>query len=216
MHIKELIDYNDYCNHQNGRSGMANNENRIIDDLYMLEGTDINFESYKNSEFYILDIGCRAGATVIKDLRKLGYAFTYGCDIGEQAHEAWKSNSQWWQEEKLTDFIKKADIHDGNPFDFKFHMVSISHTLEHCYDPEKAVKVIHDLLLDGGIVYVIIPFQTKDELYNHNPHYVSFENEEEHIKFWENNGFEVINHKVVNMHNTQIIPGESRLWLQKI
>ena len=42
MHIKELIDYNDYCNYQNGRSGLANNENKIFDDLYMLK--DIGFD----------------------------------------------------------------------------------------------------------------------------------------------------------------------------
>jgi len=209
VHIKELVDYNDYRNYQNSRSGLANNENKIFDDLYMLKDAGFDLEDYVHTNFNILDIGCRAQADTVKEFHNRGYRSTYGIDIGDKA----KSN---WGTLEICNFLNKADIHNGNPFDFKFHMVSISHTLEHCYDPEKVAKVIHDLLLDSGIVYVIIPFQTKDELYNHHPHYVSFENEEEHIKFWENNGFDVINHKVVNMYNTQIIPGESRLWLQKI
>jgi SAM-dependent methyltransferase len=210
MYVKELSSYNDYYDYQNARSGLGNNENRIFDDLYMLKDVGLDLNEYKDTNFNILDIGCRAAAHIVVEFHNRGYKNTYGMDIGSEAESNWSNNLKM-----LRDFLKKGDIHDGNPFDFKFDMISMSHVLEHLYDPKKAIGVIHDSLSDNGIVYVIIPFQSKDELYNHHPHYVSFENEEEHIKFWEDNGFKVLMHKVVDGNPDQVIPGESRMWIQR-
>jgi 2-polyprenyl-3-methyl-5-hydroxy-6-metoxy-1,4-benzoquinol methylase len=208
MYVKEMKNYTEYYNYQNDRSGLGHNQNKVIDDLYMLKEIGLSLEDYKNQEFYILDIGCRAKAHTVEQLHNLGYHNTYGVDIGGKAEEQWVYSN-------VSSFLKKHDIHKGNPFDFKFHMVTISHTLEHLYDPDKVAQVIYDLLEDNGLIYTIIPFQTKEELFNHGPHYVSFENHKSHINFWEKHNFKNISGKTVDMNNTQAIPGESRLWLQK-
>ena len=75
----------------------------------------------------------------------------------------------------------------------------LSHVLEHLYDPFKVAEILKNKLYKCGIVYSIVPLQTKSEIYigetedRPNPHFVSFENGTEHSDFWIKSGYKILN-----------------------
>jgi 2-polyprenyl-3-methyl-5-hydroxy-6-metoxy-1,4-benzoquinol methylase len=178
MYIKELENYDKYVGYQNGRAGALTNANTIFRDLHKIDIT-------LNKDSYILDIGCRAGAYTVREFIKNGHPNSYGIDIGESAQQHWLTY-------ECKDNLKCADIHNGNPFDHKWDFITMSHTLEHLYDPHKVIKIIHESMSKDGVIHGIIPIEESIEGFQkHNPHMVMFESHEEHVKFYENNGFDV-------------------------
>lgn len=181
MKLKELTDYNEYVQHQSERSGMLTSANSVINDL-----KKSNIVLPESS--FILDIGCRAGAVVIFEFMKLGYDNAYGIDIGYDAEEYWKQFVILYNRK-----LKRGDIHDGIPFEHKWDFITISHTLEHCFDPNKVVTIIHDSLNENGYVHSIIPIEESYEHFNrHKPHMAMFESHDDHQQFYIEHGFEIV------------------------
>lgn len=178
MYLKELNDYTSYVSYQDGRSAALTNANTIFRDI-----SKANLEIPKES--YILDIGCRAGAFTVKGFLELGYINSYGIDIGKSAESYWNNYS-------FKEHLKCADIHDGNPFPYIWDFITISHTLEHLYDPFKVIKLIHECMNINGIIHSIVPIESSiEDFQKHKPHMVMFDNHEEHKQFYNSNNFKV-------------------------
>lgn len=170
---------NQYYSLQNGRSGMDADKNKL--DKFI---TGISFQKNKD-QVYILDIGCRGNARMVKKLLDLGFINTFGIDIGENAEKQWNTHL-------FKSNLKRADIHEGMPFDFKFDLVSCSHTLEHCYDPNLVMEIIKNSLVDGGFYWGQVPTSKAEDTDNHAPHYCYFTSHNDHVSFIESKGFKTI------------------------
>jgi len=153
----------EYYDEQNKRSGLIINSNKLPQYL------NIVFPQLPSS-FYFLDIGCRGIAKTVEYM--LGYTkHSYGFDIGERASVKW---------ETLVAFNNNLMVHDAHepfPYEFKFDLMSISHTLEHCYDPELVIKNMYTHLNNGGIVWSTVPIEHDA---THKPHYCVFQSHDEH------------------------------------
>jgi SAM-dependent methyltransferase len=126
-----------YYDLQNSRSG-GHLDNNILEGFI----GDINFKKDKD-KIYIIDIGCRGHANIIRKLIGLGFVNTFGIDIGENAEVK-------WIDYPFKNNLKRADIHEGIPFDYKFDLVSCSHTLEHCYNPNLVIDIIKNTFEELG------------------------------------------------------------------
>jgi SAM-dependent methyltransferase len=193
MKQKKLTDYQDYVQQQSSRSGMLLNSNTVIRDVQLA-----NISLADNS--FILDIGCRAGAFSVFDFMKHGYQNVYGIDIGFDAETYWK-NFPLLLDTKL----KRADIHDGIPFEHAWNFITISHTLEHCYDPSKVVSIMYDSLAEHGYIHSIVPMEASYEHFElHKPHMTMFETHEEHQKFYSDRGLNIV-YQALNGVNSILI-----------
>jgi 2-polyprenyl-3-methyl-5-hydroxy-6-metoxy-1,4-benzoquinol methylase len=168
-----------YYNLQNSRSGGDLDNNRLERFI-----NNIEFQKTKDN-IYIIDIGCRGHANMVRKLINLGFINTFGIDIGENAEKQWANYS-------FKNNLKQADIHEGIPFNYKFDLISCSHTLEHCYDPSLVMDVIKDNLVEGGYYWGQIPTAKSEDINNHAPHYCYFESHDDHINFIKSKGFEII------------------------
>ena len=197
MYIKPLKNYEAYVMRQNDRSHSNDSWNFFLNDLRI---------NSCPSNYNFLDIGCR-NPVVLSNLYDIGFKNVYGIDIGENATIHWKNLP-------FKNNLKKYDIHDGIPFDLTFHVILMSHVLEHLFDPFLCIKLIKDKLVKKGYIYCIIPYETEENIHlNHteecpNPHYVAFTNNEDHKNFWIENGFNVLYELSTDT--------QSRLLLQKI
>jgi len=187
--MKRRIKDDEYYNLQNDRSFGVLDNNTIVQELHRIP-------VIITPETKFLDVGCRSHALTVRYFHTLG-AQSYGIDIGEKAESAWETYP-------CRANMKRADIHDGVPFDEKFDIISISHTLEHCHTPELALSHIRAALKDDGYVWGIVPVEHVEA--NHTPHYCVFHNEQEHIDIYEKNGFEVVWHGIhlTDQRNSQI------------
>lgn len=192
--MKRKIEDDLYFTLQNGRSGMTLNANTI--DRYI---NKIPFEL--NNSINFLDIGCRGPAYTVKFFASKG-CNSYGIDIGTNAEAAWINNP-------LKANLRRADIHEGVPFDIKFDIISISHTLEHCHSPELALSHIHSALKDNGYVWGIVPIEPVDDTQKPHAHYCVFHTHQEHLDMYINNGFEIVWSEIDSSSH-------SNLWAKKI
>ena len=88
--------------------------------------------------------------------------------------------------------LKRADIHEGIPFNIKFDLISCSHTLEHCHNPDLVIDIIKNSLVDEGFYWGQVPLDKESNINNHAPHYCQFESHDEHIDFIKSKGFKII------------------------
>jgi len=168
-----------YYSLQNNRSGgdLDNNTlDRHID--------KVSFQKNKDN-VYILDVGCRGHASIVRKLIGFGFINTFGIDIGENAEKQWIKHS-------FKNNLKQFDVHEGIPFDFKFDLISCSHTLEHCHNPKLVMEVIYNKLNDIGYYWGQVPMGRSEDIENHPPHYCYFESHEDHLNFVKSNKFEII------------------------
>lgn len=166
-----------YYDWQNGRSGALYDANEIYT-YYNFLNIDVT------PEFYFLDIGCRAHANAVRFFHDKG-ANAYGFDIGENASVPWPKYP----------FYKNLKVHDAHePFNYehKFDLISISHALEHCYDPEKVLCNIYDSLKPGGKLWCIVPIEKNLPEHSDHPHYTIFNSHTEHIDMISKNKLNVI------------------------
>ncbi len=174
MKLKQQTDYEDYVKVQSSRAGIPSNSNTFFDDI---KKAGIKLSS--DTSFKTLDIGCRLPAYTVRELHKKGVD-SYGCDIGDMCQENWDSTFP-----ELKGHLRQFDIHQGNPFpEIKYNLITMSHVLEHCYDPILVRDIVNDMLLPGGIIHCILPMDSDSGFMNHGPHMAKFENHQEHKDFW--------------------------------
>ena len=146
----------------------------------------------------IVDVGCRDGKFV-KHLHDLGYENSYGMDIGEAGKTACEKNyGQEWTDKHF----RLGDVQSEFPYDLQCDFINLSHTLEHFYAPEKAMKNILEHLVEGGYLFIAVPTDLKDcggSMDNlekgSDYHWIFFENDEGVKEFLENLGLEIISIK---------------------
>jgi len=190
-----------YFEFQNSRSGGDMNSNTLFDDLK-------KFKIEIGKDWNILDIGCRQGL-MLKRLFESGYRNVYGIDIGEHAKNRWVKEKYPF----ITNMVQ-CDVHRGIPFDIQFDLITISHTLEHLYDPELVISLIFDSLKEDGLVHSIVPIEPKSNFDNYDPHLVRFDSHQDHIDLFENTGFtkcfDYLNDLKVDNHNSILICKKSQ------
>ncbi len=104
---------------------------------------------------YVFEVGCGAGLNLLF-FRKKGFK-VQGIDISKEAIEFGRNKF-------------KLDLYHGVLKDMKFdakpNIIIYSHVLEHILDLNKELSLIHDILSDGGILYIEVP-GIKDILKSH-------------------------------------------------
>lgn len=110
-------------------------------------------EKYLLKKTDVLDIGCGAGnlAFFLANLNN----FVTGVDISAKAIESCKTNSLSLGLEKNTNFLKKDFPKES--INGKFDLIICSEVLEHIEDEETALRKIHLMLKDSGLVLISVP-----------------------------------------------------------
>ena len=175
MNSKNLDE--NYYHHQNSRSGMMLDSNELPS---YYDKLNVNI----TPQFYFLDIGCRAHTNAVNFFYQKG-AQSYGFDIGKEADKVWQVTRPVYLEN-----LKVHDAHEEFKYTFQFDLISISHTLEHCHTPTKVLYNIWNALKVGGKVWGIVPVEKVTD--DHAPHYCNFHSHQEHIKIYEQAGFEIV------------------------
>lgn len=166
----------EYENLQNERSGLDLNSNEIVEHIDIIESHILVIRTF-------LDIGCRGNAPIVKYFHDRGVD-SYGVDIGTIAESQWdKANLPFRNK------LKRYDIHNGIPFKKKFDLISLSHVIEHLYNPMIVIRNVKEKLSDSGLIWSTVPLEQNN---SHRPHYTIFSKHSEHIGIWEYNGFKVL------------------------
>lgn len=173
MEIKSKPD--SYYQDQNARSGTGNNANTLWKDLQL---SGIKF----NKDWAVLDIGCRTGVT-LHNLWKQGCKEVYGVDIGELAQQRWIKSRYPFIKNLICDDIHELDFIDGT-----FDLITISHALEHLYDPNLVLGKMISSLKDNGMIHSIVPIEPEGDFDKYDPHLVRFDSHEDHLKFYTDSG----------------------------
>lgn len=183
MQIKEVD--NNYYDEQNKRSGSNRNSNTLFESL---KAANIRVQS----GWKTFDIGCRSGF-ITNELYRRG-CDVCGIDIGESAKKQWIQNKY--------PFITQlycGDIHKFNlPKDY-FNLITISHALEHLYDPVFVLNKMISSIKPGGLIHSIVPIEPKHDFEKYPPHLVRFENHEDHCNFYLQSGLK----KVYDYYNSR-------------
>lgn len=97
----------------------------------------------------ILDVGCGSGIA-LEILKKTGFTNAIGIDLVDKAD--------------ATVLVRKADMHSIPYGDGSFDVIYSSHSLEHAYDPIKALSEFKRVLKPDGQLFLILPYP--DVLYD--------------------------------------------------
>lgn len=93
----------------------------------------------------VLDCACGDGVAM-RELESMNRA-VIGMDIAEEKLE------------RAGDHAFYGDMHNLEDFPgYEFNAILSSHTLEHAYNPGMVVGNFHAALLDGGFLFVVLPF----------------------------------------------------------
>lgn len=96
----------------------------------------------------LLDIGCGTGA-LGKKIKEMNKAEVIGITFSKDEAEL---------ASKDLDRVLIADLNHFNPdLTGKFDCIVCSHVLEHLYDPQKLLKILHNYLTPQGILVVALP-----------------------------------------------------------
>jgi len=98
------------------------------------------------NESILLDFGCGNGG-FLSIAKRAGYA-SYGIDFDDDAIDANKQQES---------DIYKGDIVTAKQLDKKFDVITISHVIEHVYDPVYHLESFYELLSPGGFLYIETP-----------------------------------------------------------
>lgn len=136
------------------------------------------FKPYLKSP--LVDIGCRNGLLLDK-LEEEGIE-SHGIELTELAKFAQSKGRK----------VIQADIQGKTPFEDKFFKSAVmTHVIEHCYDPEKALQEI-SRILDGYILIVFPASGLSEEARDKYGHYSAFENIDDLSDLMVKNGFEIV------------------------
>lgn len=185
----------DYYEIQNVRSGSNLNSNTLLKDLRLAK---ISIDP----DWIVLDIGCRTGET-LNNLYNKGCKNVHGIDIGENAKMTWILRNYPF----LNNLIQ-MDVHRCNT-DLWFDLITISHTLEHLYNPELVLKKMVSWLSPDGYLHSIVPIEPKENFESYDPHLVNFSDHKEHIEFYVKTGLK-------RVYDRKSDKGDSVVILQKI
>lgn len=186
----EKSKYDEYVKGQNHVSSLKRNEHSLRFDYSSIVN---NIPQGVN----VLDVGCRSGQFV-KKMQNLGFN-AFGVDIGKGAEQNCinRHGKEWTQK-----YFKISDVQKNIPYDMKFHFINVSHTLEHFYDTDAAMKNIMDKLVDKGYVFIVVPSDLLDAGNDmkrldkgSNYHWVFWESEEDVKNYLNKFGLNILSTK---------------------
>jgi SAM-dependent methyltransferase len=136
----------------------------------------------------VLDCGCGDGVG-LETLRSLGFREPVGVELsGVKAARARERGFQ----------VEELDMHDLSLFeDGSFQAVLSSHTLEHAYQPARALAELRRLLVPGGPLKVVLPYPdpgSRNELAHAAKYELGlhrFDGGESATRFFQERGFEL-------------------------
>jgi 2-polyprenyl-3-methyl-5-hydroxy-6-metoxy-1,4-benzoquinol methylase len=181
MILKNVNSYSEYVRIQDNRGAIDDSSLRFDKSIAaIIERYNITINDL------ILDIGTRNGM-FIKQLHDNGFVNSYGTDISISAKENWgkKYDSTFNNFLALEDAQQNVSIRANVPY----KLVTMSHVLEHMYDPSKTMNNIKSSLDANGIVYIVVPEENNTK---HAAHYTAFESLQDLINFCEACGMEVV------------------------
>ena len=111
----------------------------------------------------LLEVGARVGH-LFDRLKKMGFTDMYGVDVSPYAIDLLLKKGY------------KGHVGDAQALDFheEFNTAIMSHTLEHCPEPQLVIECIYESLQPGGIFYVEVPAQKKEPVPTIWMHYYCF------------------------------------------
>ena len=100
-------------------------------------------------QWRILDCACGDGVG-LDALRAMGFSEPAGVELSEEKAE--RARARGFR-------VEVRDMHDLSVFaDASFQAVLSSHTLEHAYDPSRALAELRRVLEPGGALKVVLPY----------------------------------------------------------
>lgn len=151
----------------------------------------------------VLDFGCAEGAGMLS-FHYLGAENVVGLEINREKAEVAEKLGLTVEVGDLDVGMREhlLDVHD------KFDIIWSSHVLEHVYDPDRTVNLLHTLLSVDGRMYIILPYIDKGDL---NAHCASVElglreNDEGQslVNWFEGRGFRCIDKRFSDFREPEI------------
>lgn len=125
---------------------------RDVDALTIIKVVNGFFHVYEMSrDVRILDLGCGEGV-LLSIFKSKGYNNCYGIELNKE--KVAFANSR-----RSSLKIVYGDMHEEAPFEGKFDLVTMHHTLEHTLYPKKALEAARNKVTDSGYVWIIVPFE---------------------------------------------------------
>lgn len=131
----------------------------------------------------ILDVGCRDGRQ-IEILGRMGFIAVIGIELIGESVKLCNQKGLW---------VTQEDVHElSSRKRMKVDVVIATHVIEHCYDPELAIKEIRKVLKDKGLLFIEVPINRNDKKGEWG-HYVNFKDSNDVFSYCD--GFEIIKQK---------------------
>ena len=181
-------DYIEYLMIQGERSKLLMIDNKIFQDINILR--QILPEFILDHQSNILDIGCKNSAKIVKYFHYQGFVNCYGIDIAESCLLSW--NELFSSNMELLYKLKIADVQINIPFSVKFKLITLSHVLEHCYKPEKALMNCKKVLQKSGLLHIQVPLSPLENFLAWDPHYSYWNDKKIFFAYLKKCGFETI------------------------
>jgi len=151
----------------------------------------------------VLDCACGDGVG-LEVLRSMGFEDPVGVELAPS--KAARGRALGFR-------VEEADMHDLSVLaDGSFDAILSSHTLEHAYDPGRALGELRRLLVPGGLLFVVLPFPDtgkRNELAHVGKHELGTDRDdggEAASLFFAKRGFEVASRRLDDFR-------EPELWL---
>lgn len=179
-----MIDYEEYKKSQGARF--------IIENLPLvqkrLKQAYAFFEPFVRKEGALLDVGTRDG-WFLEYLNEQSFLNVLGIDLTEEA-------VRYAQKQGRNVIV--GDAHDLSNFEReKYETVLMIHSLEHCYDPKKAVDNVHRALKLGGIFFIEVPLERNTEK---PAHFCNFANINDIINLLGGTRFQLLKEENYKLH----------------
>ena len=149
----------------------------------------------------VLDCACGDGVG-LEALGSMGFKDPVGVEIAPQ--KAARARALGFR-------VEEADMHDLSAFaDGSFDAILSSHTLEHAYDPGRALEELRRLLVPGGRLFVVLPFPDtgeRNELAHVGKHELGTDRDdggEAASLFFATRGFNVVSRRLDDLREPEI------------
>lgn len=121
------------------------------------------FKPYVSPQQPLLDIGSRDG-WFLEYLKRKKFSSVLGVEITEEAVKYAQKHGR---------NVIWGDAHELSSFgDEEFGTVIMNHSLEHCYDPKRAIEGVYRILKTQGILFIEVPLEKQPNV--ENAHFCNF------------------------------------------
>ena len=153
----------DYISHSDTNKGLINKIYHIVRKIMLSK----KFNLIKNlpGDTNILDIGSGTGY-FLDYMKQKGYS-TLGIEVDENARS-------YGKEKFGLNILPPSDFTNGS-IDQKFSFITMWHVLEHIYDPNQYMQIIHSLLQNEGYLIIALPNKSSYDAAHYKDYWAGYD-----------------------------------------